>query len=77
MAVSAAAGRYPIFSAMDELIGWGSATILLVTLIVPRLYAAGDVVCGLNQVVVAAAERAIAATDIHNKLRTERETGRV
>jgi len=36
---------------------------------VPRLYAAGDVVRGLNQVVVAAAEGAIAATDIHNKLR--------
>jgi thioredoxin reductase (NADPH) len=36
---------------------------------VPRLYAAGDVVKGLNQVVVAAAESAIAATDIHNKLR--------
>jgi thioredoxin reductase (NADPH) len=34
-----------------------------------RLYAAGDVVRGLNQVVVAAAESAIAATDIHNKLR--------
>lgn len=36
---------------------------------VARLYAAGDVVRGLNQVVVAAAESAIAATDIHNKLR--------
>jgi thioredoxin reductase (NADPH) len=36
---------------------------------VPRLYAAGDVVRGLNQVVVAAAESAVAATDIHNKLR--------
>jgi thioredoxin reductase (NADPH) len=36
---------------------------------VPRLYAAGDVVRGLNQVVVAASESAIAATDIHNKLR--------
>jgi thioredoxin reductase (NADPH) len=36
---------------------------------VPRLYAAGDVVRGLNQVVVAAAESAIAATDIHNRLR--------
>jgi thioredoxin reductase (NADPH) len=36
---------------------------------VPQLYAAGDVVRGLNQVVVAAAESAIAATDIHNKLR--------
>jgi len=36
---------------------------------VPGLYAAGDVVRGLNQVVIAAAESAIAATDIHNKLR--------
>jgi thioredoxin reductase (NADPH) len=36
---------------------------------VTGLYAAGDVVRGLNQVVVAAAESAIAATDIHNKLR--------
>jgi thioredoxin reductase (NADPH) len=36
---------------------------------VPGLYAAGDLVRGLNQVVVAAAESAIAATDIHNKLR--------
>lgn len=36
---------------------------------VSRLYAAGDVVRGLNQVVVAASESAIAATDIHNKLR--------
>lgn len=36
---------------------------------VANLYAAGDVVRGLNQVVVAASEAAIAATDIHNKLR--------
>ena len=36
------------------------------------LYAAGDVVRGLNQVVVAAAEAAIAATDIHNRLRRTR-----
>jgi thioredoxin reductase (NADPH) len=36
---------------------------------VARLYAAGDVVRGLNQVIVAASESAIAATDIHNKLR--------
>jgi thioredoxin reductase (NADPH) len=36
---------------------------------VPRLYTAGDLVRGLNQVIVAAAEGAIAATDIHNKLR--------
>jgi thioredoxin reductase (NADPH) len=39
---------------------------------VPGLYAAGDVVRGLNQVVVAAAEAAIAATDIHNKLRGQK-----
>jgi thioredoxin reductase (NADPH) len=37
---------------------------------VPRLYAAGDVVRGLNQVIVAASESAIAATDIYNKLRS-------
>jgi thioredoxin reductase (NADPH) len=36
---------------------------------IPGLYAAGDVVRGLNQVVVAAAESAIAATAIHNSLR--------
>jgi thioredoxin reductase (NADPH) len=36
---------------------------------IPGLYAVGDVVRGLNQVVVAAAEAAIAATHIHNKLR--------
>lgn len=36
---------------------------------VERLYAAGDMVRGLNQVVVAAAEAAIAATTIHNRLR--------
>lgn len=36
---------------------------------VAGLYAAGDIVRGLNQIVVAAAEAAIAATDIHNKLR--------
>jgi len=39
---------------------------------VPGLYATGDVVRGLNQVVVAAAEAAIAATHIHNRLRQER-----
>ncbi|HEY6926538.1 MAG TPA: FAD-dependent oxidoreductase, partial [Steroidobacteraceae bacterium] len=38
---------------------------------VPGLYAVGDVVRGLNQVVVAAAEAAIAATHIHNRLREE------
>jgi thioredoxin reductase (NADPH) len=36
---------------------------------VDGLYAAGDVVKGLNQVVIAAAEAALAATDIHNRLR--------
>jgi thioredoxin reductase (NADPH) len=38
---------------------------------VEGLYAAGDVVRGLNQVVVAASEAAIAATDIHNRLRAQ------
>lgn len=36
---------------------------------VPGLYAAGDVVRGLNQIAVATAEAAVAATDIHNNLR--------
>jgi thioredoxin reductase (NADPH) len=36
---------------------------------VPGIYAAGDNVRGLNQIVVAAAEAAVAATDIHNQLR--------
>lgn len=36
---------------------------------VPGLYAAGDVVRGLNQIAVAGAEAAIAATAIHNTLR--------
>ncbi|WP_428153288.1 NAD(P)/FAD-dependent oxidoreductase [Brevundimonas sp.] len=36
---------------------------------VPCLYAAGDVVRGLNQIAVATAEAAVAATDIHNRLR--------
>lgn len=35
----------------------------------PGLYAAGDVVRGLNQIAVATAEAAVAATDIHNRLR--------
>jgi thioredoxin reductase (NADPH) len=35
------------------------------------LYAAGDVVRGLNQISVAQAEAAIAATDIHNRLTAE------
>jgi thioredoxin reductase (NADPH) len=38
---------------------------------VPGLYAAGDVVRGLNQISVAQAEGAIAATDIHNRLTDE------
>lgn len=36
---------------------------------IARLYAAGDVVRGLNQIAVAGAEAAIAATAIHNALR--------
>jgi thioredoxin reductase (NADPH) len=40
---------------------------------VPGLYAAGDVVRGLNQISTAAGEGAIAATDVHNSLR--RTTG--
>lgn len=36
---------------------------------VEGLYAAGDLVRGLNQITVAEAEAAIAATDIHNQLR--------
>lgn len=35
----------------------------------PGLYAAGDVVRGLNQIAVATAEAAVAATAIHNRLR--------
>lgn len=38
---------------------------------VPGLYAAGDVVAGLNQLSVAVGHAAIAATDIHNALRLE------
>lgn len=38
---------------------------------VEGLYAAGDVVRGLNQISVAQAEGAIAATDIHNRLTAE------
>lgn len=37
---------------------------------VPGLYAAGDVVRGLNQIAVATAEAAVAATAIHNRLRS-------
>jgi thioredoxin reductase (NADPH) len=36
---------------------------------VPGFYAAGDVVHGLNQIAVATAEAAVAATAIHNALR--------
>jgi thioredoxin reductase (NADPH) len=36
---------------------------------VPGLYAAGDVVRGLNQISTAEGEGAIAATHIHNSLR--------
>ena len=36
---------------------------------VDGLYAAGDLVRGLNQIAIAAAEAALAATDIHNRLR--------
>jgi thioredoxin reductase (NADPH) len=36
---------------------------------IERLYAAGDVVRGLNQIAVATAEAAIAATNIHKRLR--------
>lgn len=39
---------------------------------VPGLYAAGDVVRGLNQISTAEGEGAVAATGVHNALRTER-----
>jgi thioredoxin reductase (NADPH) len=39
---------------------------------VPGLYAAGDVVRGLNQISVAEGEGAIAATDVHNSLAAPR-----
>jgi thioredoxin reductase (NADPH) len=38
---------------------------------IPGLYAAGDMVRGLNQISIAQAEAAIAATDIHNRLRAD------
>lgn len=38
---------------------------------VPGLYAAGDLVRGLNQISTAESEGAIAATDVHNRLRGE------
>lgn len=38
---------------------------------VPDLFAAGDVVPGLNQITIAQAQGAIAATAIHNRLRAE------
>ncbi len=40
---------------------------------IPGLYAAGDVVRGLNQIAVATAEAAVAATDMHNVLRQRDE----
>jgi thioredoxin reductase (NADPH) len=44
---------------------------------VPGLYAAGDVVRGLNQISTAEGEGAIAATHIHNVLRAaERVTAK-
>ena len=43
---------------------------------VPGLYAAGDVVRGLNQISTAEGEGAIAATDIHNRLRGTRAWAR-
>lgn len=45
---------------------------------IPGLYAAGDMVRGLNQISIAQAEGAIAATDIHNRLRRmeRRDSGR-
>ncbi|PUT43023.1 NAD(P)/FAD-dependent oxidoreductase [Legionella taurinensis] len=39
---------------------------------VPGLYAAGDITAGLNQLVVAQGQAAIAATDIHNRLKKRR-----
>ena len=39
----------------------------------PGLYAAGDVVRGLDQISVAMGEAAIAATAIHNSLREEED----
>jgi thioredoxin reductase (NADPH) len=42
---------------------------------VEGLYAAGDVVRGLNQMSIAQAEGAVAATDIHNRLRGCRFSG--
>lgn len=41
---------------------------------IPGLYAAGDMVRGLNQISIAQAEAAIAATDIHNRLRAAGST---
>lgn len=41
---------------------------------VDGLYAAGDMVRGLNQISVAQAEGAVAATDIHNRLRRRERT---
>ncbi|MFN4922155.1 hypothetical protein [Bradyrhizobium sp.] len=37
---------------------------------VPNVWAAGDVVKGLDQIIVAQAQAAVACTQIHNDLRT-------
>jgi thioredoxin reductase (NADPH) len=42
---------------------------------VPGLYAAGDVVSGLDQVIVAMAHAAVAATDIHNRCEWRTDDG--
>lgn len=42
---------------------------------IPGLYAVGDIVCGLNQICVATAQGAIAATNIHNSLETTSSRG--
>jgi thioredoxin reductase (NADPH) len=39
---------------------------------IPGLYAAGDMVRGLNQISVAEGEGSIAAVDVHNALRSGR-----
>ena len=39
----------------------------------PGVYAAGDVVTGLNQIVVAMAQAEVAAVDIHNALRRDEQ----
>jgi len=42
---------------------------------VPNLFAAGDIVPGLNQITVAEAQATIAATEIHNRLRKKGKGG--